>query len=131
MILVDTSVWIDHLRSGEPTISSLLDRDQVLSHPWVVGEVALGGLRPSHQAIGLMDQLPHSTVATHEEILTTIEVHELSGAGIGYVDAQLLAATMLTSNTTLWTKDRRLAAVASRLGCGFDPRGFKGSDVDV
>lgn len=121
MILVDTSIWIDHLRAGSETLGRLLEGGAVLGHPWVVGELALGHLRQRGEVIGLMASLPQATVATPAEVLTLIERHGLYGAGVGYVDAQLLAATNLTSGARLWTGDRRLAAVASRLVDAFDP----------
>ena len=120
MIFVDTSVWIDHLRAGSATLVRLLERGTVLGHPWVLGELALGHLGHRGEVIGLLASLPQATVATPAEVLTLIERHELHGEGIGYVDAQLLAATMLTPDATLWTTDRRLAAVTSRLGHAYD-----------
>ncbi len=123
MILVDTSVWIDHLRAGSATLARLLERGAVLGHPWVVGELALGQLGQRGEVLGLLGSLPQATVATPAEILTLIERHELHGVGIGYVDAQLVAATKLTPGAALWTTDRRLVAVASRVGHAFDPEG--------
>ncbi len=122
MILVDTSVWIDHLRAGNETLVRLLERGAVLVHPWVVGELALGQLRQRREVIALLNSLPQATAATPLEVLTLIEHQELYGIGIGYVDAQLLAATKLTDGATLWSNDRRLGAATSRLGCAFDPR---------
>ncbi len=126
MILVDTSVWIDHLRAGDATLARLLERGAVLAHPWVVGELALGQLRQRGEVIALLSSLPQATVATPPEVLRLIEHHELYGIGIGYVDAQLLAATKLTDDTTLWSEDRRLGAASSRLGCAFDPTSSDG-----
>lgn len=120
MILVDTSVWVDHLRAGNATLTNLLQRDAILAHPWVVGELALGNLRQRDEVIALLMGLPQATVATTTEILALIEQEQLYGTGIGYVDAQLLAATRLTGDTALWTADRRLVAAAARLGCAFD-----------
>ncbi len=121
MILVDTSVWIDHLRAGSAALARLLDQGDVLGHPWVVAELALGHLGQREKVIRLLASLPQATVATPAEVLVLIERHELYGVGIGYVDAQLLAATKLTPGATLWTTDRRLVAVSSRLGQTFDP----------
>lgn len=121
MILLDTSIWVDHLRAGDPTVSALLERGLILAHPWVAGEIALGNLTNHLEVLGLLASLPQATVATTDEVLTLIERHGLSGRGIGYVDAQLLAATRLTRDAALWTNDKRLAAAASRLGCGVDP----------
>jgi len=122
VILVDTPVWIDHLRSGDATLVRLLDNSAVLAHPWVTGELALGNLVQREEIVGLMRDLPQATLATDDEVLGLIEQAELYGAGIGYVDAQLLAATRLTSETTLWTKDKRLSAAATRLGLAFSIR---------
>ena len=116
VILVDTSVWIDHLRVGDPELVSLLQDGQVLAHPWVIGELALGHLSERSEVLGLLRNLPHAQSATDVETLVLIDHHQLFGLGIGYVDAHLLAATMLTTGARLWTRDKRLAAVAVRLG---------------
>lgn len=121
MILVDTSVWIDHLRSGDETLADLLDNSAVLAHPWVIGELALGNLSRRDDVIGLIRGLPQATLATDDEVLGLIEQEALYGAGIGYVDAALLAATRLTSDTAFWTRDKRLSSVAARFGLGFQP----------
>ncbi len=118
MILVDSSVWIDHLRSGNTALASLLDNGAVLSHPWVIGELALGNLSRREEILGLLRGLPQVTVAEQDEVLRLIEREGLYGVGIGYVDAQLLAASRLTPDTTLWTTDKRLSTVATRLGLG-------------
>ena len=117
MILVDTSVWVDHFRTGHSTLMRLLEDGAVLGHPWIIGELALGHLSKRHEVIRLLGNLPQATVATDEEIMTLIDRHRLYGVGIGYVDAQVLAATQLTADAALWTGDRRLAVAASRLGC--------------
>ncbi|HEX8498382.1 MAG TPA: type II toxin-antitoxin system VapC family toxin [Actinomycetales bacterium] len=118
MILVDTSVWIDHLRTGDPELGALLEHGQVLGCSWVTGELALGHLAHRSQVLGLLQQLPQATTATGHEVLTLIDRRRLFGLGIGYVDAHLLAATMLTPAARLWTRDRRLEAVADRLEVG-------------
>ena len=116
MILVDTSVWVDHLRSGDRTLAGLLDSGSVLAHPFVTGEIALGSLRhPAHVLRALLD-LPQATVATDAEVLQFIRPHALHGMGIGYVDAHLLAAVRLTAGASLWTRDKRLLGIAARLG---------------
>ena len=117
MILLDTSVWIDHLRHGDPVVVRLLEDDRVLGHPWVLGEISLGRLANRQEVLGLLANLPHAVVASHAEMVTLIETHELWGRGIGFVDAQLLAATLLSSDAQLWTRDKRLAAVAVELAC--------------
>ncbi|MHB1718205.1 MAG: type II toxin-antitoxin system VapC family toxin [Acidimicrobiales bacterium] len=115
MILVDTSVWVDHLRAGEPALVHLLDHGLVLAHPWVTGELALGHLSQRQDILGLLTGLPSAQIATDAEVLGLIEAEQLYGLGIGYVDAQLLAATRLTADARLWTADKRLAEVARHL----------------
>lgn len=115
MILVDTSLWVDHLRSGNANLARLLDGNAVLAHPWVTGEIALGNLSSRAGIIGLLRALPQASVAEDREVLELIEQEELYGAGIGYVDAQLLASTRLTPDAKLWTRDNRLSAVARSL----------------
>ncbi len=117
MILLDTSVWIDHLRAGEPTVARLLEDGQVLGHLWVVGELSLGRLSRRGEVLRLLRNLPQASVATHAEVAILIERRELYGRGIGFVDAHLLAATLLTANARLWSRDKRLGAVAFDLGC--------------
>ena len=116
MILVDTSIWVDHLRAGDPELGELLRDGQVLAHPWVTGELALGHLSRRSEILGLLHNLPQATVATDDEVLTLIDKRQLFGLGIGYVDAHLLAATTLTTAARLWTRDKRLAAVAVQHG---------------
>lgn len=118
MILADTSVWTDHLRYGDTLLARLLNSGAVLAHPWVTGELALGNLSQRADVIGLLRGLPQATVASDDEILTLIEQETLHGTGIGYVDAQLLAATRLTPDATLWTRDKRLLErVGKGSGC--------------
>lgn len=114
MILVDTSVWVDHFRRTELELVRLLDDGQVLIHPFIVGELACGNLKNRHEILSLLGNLPASKVANQEEVLELIERRKLMGLGIGYVDAHLLATTLL-SEARLWTKDKRLAVVAKRL----------------
>jgi predicted nucleic acid-binding protein len=116
VILVDTSVWVDHLRGGDKTIADLLDSSRVLAHPFVVGELALGNLRQRRVILASLQDLPQANAATDQEVLHFIEQHALMGLGIGYVDAHLLASTQLTAGSSLWTRDKRLARVAERLG---------------
>jgi predicted nucleic acid-binding protein len=115
VILVDTSVWVNHLRAGEPALVHLLNHGLVLAHPWVTGELALGHLSQRQDILGLLTNLPSAEIATDAEVLGLIEAEQLYGLGIGYVDAQLLAATRLTADARLWTADKRLAVVARRL----------------
>lgn len=116
MILVDSSVWVDHLRSGEQALSELLIARQVLAHPFVIGEVALGSLRQRAMILGDLQNLPAAVQASDDEVMVLIESRALHGRGIGYVDAHLLASTLLTPGAKLWTRDRRLRSVANDLG---------------
>ena len=120
MILVDTSIWIDHLRAGDATLSALLEQGDVVVHPWVTGELALGTLADRDEILDLLGNQPQAVVADDDEILHLIGSQALHGSGIGYVDAQLLAATLLTPGTRLWTRDQRLAQVSTRLGSHAD-----------
>ena len=115
MILVDTSVWVEHLRRGLPPLATLLQGGEVLIHPWVIGELACGNLRNRSQVLELLQGLPAATVASDAEVMLLIEREQLMGRGIGYIDAHLLAAARL-SHCRLWTQDRRLAAEAEEQG---------------
>lgn len=116
MILVDTSIWIGHLQTGEPWLATLLNEGNVLGHAWVTGELAMGTISQRQEILRLLANLPQARSATHEEVITLIEARQLFGRGIGYVDAHLLAATLLTDRARLWTRDKRLAATAADLG---------------
>lgn len=119
MILVDTSVWIDFFRDDDAALARLLHEGQVLSHPWVIGELALGRLEAESEQLALIKRLPMANVATDSEVLRVIETASLTGSGIGYVDAQLLAAAKLTWDSVVWTRDKRLSAVCDRLGIAY------------
>jgi predicted nucleic acid-binding protein len=121
MILVDTSVWIDHFRHGDPVLSQLLEDRQILSHPFVIGELALGSLRQRDIVLSALRGLPHSLLASDEEVQLFIERHALFGMGIGYVDAHLLAGTLLSTGARLWTRDKRLRDIAIRLAVDASP----------
>jgi predicted nucleic acid-binding protein len=116
VILVDTSIWVDHLRKGDETLARLLDAGKVLSHPFVIGELALGDLRQRTLVLAALHDLPRALGAADSEVLHFIDQHALFGMGIGYVDAHLLAATRLTAGATLWTRDKPLLGAAGRLG---------------
>lgn len=115
MILVDTTVWIDHLRAGDVALGALLNRSQVLMHPFVLGELACGNLRNRSEVLRLLKDLPPAPVASDEEMLFFIERNALMGRGIGYVDAHLLAAVTLGGSMHLWTRGKRLRSVAEAL----------------
>jgi predicted nucleic acid-binding protein len=123
VILVDTSVWVDHLRRGDSDLAALLDDGRVLMHPFVIGEVACGSLSERAEMIGLMMNMPAAALAEHDEVLTFVEQHRLHGQGIGFVDAHLLTSVALMPGTLLWARDRRLLRTATSLGCAFEPRG--------
>ena len=115
MILVDTSVWVDHLRRDDPKLAGLLDQGLVLTHPFVIGELALGNLAQRHAILGDLTNLPQAKVASDDEVLRFIDRRHLYGGGIGYLDAHLLAATQLTPGARLWTRDKRLLSAATAL----------------
>ncbi|ANN65588.1 type II toxin-antitoxin system VapC family toxin [Bordetella bronchialis] len=116
MILVDTSVWIDHLNASEPLLASLLADGQVLVHPFVIAEIALGSVKDREAVLGALRDLPNALVATPQETLFLIEREGLYNRGIGYVDTSLLASARLQPGTTVWTRDKRLARAADELG---------------
>lgn len=121
MILVDTSVWIDHLRAGEALLVELLDTNRVLVHPLIVGELACGNFNNRKTVLSLLRKLPTVRPATDDEVLFFVERHGLMGKGIGYIDTHLLAAVSLTGTARLWTRDKRLNAVAESMHLAFDP----------
>lgn len=113
--LVDTSVWIDHLRKTDPELSQALERNQVLLHPYVLGEIALGSLPKRDATLHALSRLPAAPVAREEEVHRLIEARRLWGTGIGYVDAHLLTSVLLTPGSLLWSRDRKLQDVAASL----------------
>ena len=113
MILVDSSVWIAHLRVADERLAALLQEGHVLGHPFVVGELALGNLQPRDAVLADLLQLPQATLVADEEVLDMINRQSLFGRGIGYVDAHLLASVRLTLGASLWTYDRRLQEAAA------------------
>jgi predicted nucleic acid-binding protein len=115
MILVDTSVWVDHLRRHNAGLADLLSHGRVVVHPFVIGEVSLGHLRHRGEVLGLLSELPVASVASHDEALEIAERSGLAGVGVGWVDAHLVASALIGRHP-LWTLDRRLDRVARRLG---------------
>ena len=120
MILVDTSVWVNHLRAGAERLSDLLNSSQVLAHPFVIGELACGNLHKRTDVLRLLNDLPQAPVASQEEALHFIECNKLMGQGIGFIDAHLLASTALADTALLWTGDKRLQKIATRLKLALD-----------
>jgi hypothetical protein len=114
LILVDTSIWIDHFRSSNSWLVGLLETEQVCMHPWVVGELACGNLANRANMLYLLKSLPQIAVANEDEVLYFIEKHGISGNGVGYLDMHLLAAAAL-GRLKIWTRDRRLNEVAALL----------------
>jgi predicted nucleic acid-binding protein len=119
VILVDTSIWVDHLRRGDAGLSALLEATDVAVHPFVVGELACGSLRRQSDVVRLLSALPQVTTATHEEVMHFIDVHRLGGRGIGYVDVHVLASASI-DGIRVWTRDKALASQAASLGLAFE-----------
>jgi predicted nucleic acid-binding protein len=119
LILVDTSVWVDHLRSGDEHLATLLNQGKVLMHPFVMGELSLGSLANRATVLELLRGLPSAAVAGPSESLLLVDRHKLHGRGIGYVDLHLLASTLMSDGATLWSRDKRLILIAGELGCAY------------
>jgi predicted nucleic acid-binding protein len=118
MILVDTSVWIDHIDHSEPIMVDLLLHDRVRIHPYVIGELSLGSLRNRATVLRALNDLPRVPVATPDEVLYLIEQQRLFSRGIGYVDASLFASAKLQPGVTIWTRDKRLKKIADEFALG-------------
>jgi hypothetical protein len=116
LILADTSVWIDHLRSGNEELRKLLNEGQIVIHPSIVAELALGSLRERNKTLALLDLLPQVRVAQLSEVRRMIEARRLYSLGIGLTDAHLIASVYINPFTLLWTRDRRLRKAAEGLG---------------
>ena len=116
MILVDTSVWVFHLREIQPGLAELLNEGKVACHPFIVGELACGNVRNRTTVLSLLEALPMALAVEHEEVLTFIESHDLMGKGLGYIDVHLLASAVLTG-LPIWTLDKKLEQVADMLHC--------------
>lgn len=115
MTLVDTSLWVDHLRSGNPILVSLLEREEVMTHPFVIGELACGRIRHRREILGLLATLPAAAPVDHEDVLAFVATHRLEGRGIGWIDAHLLASARL-AQARLLTLDRALSRAAKLVG---------------
>jgi len=116
LILADTSIWIDHLRSGNKEMRKLLNEGQIVIHPFIIGELAMGSIRARSRTLALLDLLPQVRVAQMSEVRHTIEARRLYGLGVGLIDAHLIASVFLDSSVLLWTRDKRLRRVAEGLG---------------
>lgn len=116
MVLVDTSVWVNHFRASDAALSALLNQGQVCLHPFVLGELALGNLRQTDAAFDALKGLPQMDAALDDEVMALIARQNLAGRGIGYVDAHLITSVFLTPGSRLWTQDQRLHQVAKSLG---------------
>jgi predicted nucleic acid-binding protein len=122
MILVDTSVWVEHLRKGTPALAIALEQGSVLTHPFVQGELACGNLKNRGEVLRLLGELPAAPMASDAEALDFIERRALMGRGIGYIDVHLLASVVVAGSARLWTRDQRLAAVAEDLKLAYAER---------
>lgn len=121
MILVDTSVWIDHLHQPDERLNALLSHESALSHPLVLAELALGSLKHRSQVLDRVARMPRARRAPDDALRHFIDSHRLWSKGLNAVDASLLASALITPDTRLWTRDRRLASVAAELGAGWSP----------
>jgi predicted nucleic acid-binding protein len=120
MVLVDTSVWVRHLREGNSDLEQLLNNGQVMCHPYIVGELACGNIKNRREVLSLLQLLPLATLATHKEILQFIESNHLMGKGLGYIDVHLSASAVLT-RVPLWSYDKKLGEANEVLGIRYDP----------
>lgn len=126
LVLADTSVWVVHFRAANPLLQSLLIRDRVLCHPLVLIELACGTPpAPRSKTLGELRKLRHAAIATSEEILSLIETERCYDSGCGATDVALLSSVLLTRGARLWTMDKSLAALATRLDIGFEPQNRK------
>ena len=119
-VLVDTSVWIEFIRFGNPQLSQLRNEGRVLMHDMVIGEIACGSAPNRSERLAVMDNLPKINQAEHADVMNFIEIHQLFGCGVGYVDSHLLAAAVLHGKCRLWSRDKRLAGAAGQLGIAFE-----------
>jgi predicted nucleic acid-binding protein len=120
MMLIDSSIWIDHLRATDTRLSALLTRKEAVVHPFVLGELLLGMVANRPALMETFSDLPQAKVATPGEVLVVIDRHRLYGRGIGYVDGHLIASALLMIETRIWSRDRRLMTIAGELGIAAD-----------
>jgi predicted nucleic acid-binding protein len=116
VILADSSVWVAHFRTPDPSLVARLEAREILGHPFVIGELAMGNLSQRRATLRFLGELPNAIVASHDEVMNLIERDRFNGLGVGYVDAHLLASARLTPDARLWTRDQRLGGLAARLG---------------
>jgi len=121
MVLVDTSVWVSHLRKGNSNLERLLNDCDVICHPFIIGELSCGNLKNRSEILTLLQALPMATQVEHEEVMHFIENKQLMGKGIGYVDVHLIASAVLT-DVPIWTLDKTLNEISTKLGLSFDKR---------
>jgi len=119
MVLVDTSVWVSHLRVGDPRLAALLQEAEVACHPFVIGELACGNIKNRKRILSLLEALPATPVIMQEEFLHFVAAHGLAGKGLGFVDVHLLASARLV-RMPMWTDDKRLRATARELNLSFE-----------
>jgi predicted nucleic acid-binding protein len=118
-ILVDTSVWIKHLREGDQTLTRLLEQGLVACHPFIIGEIACGGIKNRYEIISLLNDLPSTDILDHSDIMEFIENRKIMNKGIGYIDVHLLGSA-LVSETPLWTFDKALRKIAIQLSIEYE-----------
>lgn len=121
MILVDTSIWIDHFYAGVPSLVALLQQEKVLLHPFIIGELACGNIQNRQEILSLLHNLPSVSVASDKEALLLIENFSLMGKGVGYIDIHLLASVLIQNGSKLWTRDKRLVVIANEMNLTYEP----------
>ena len=124
LILVDTSVWIKHLRESETNLVRLLEQGLVACHPFIIGEIACGGIKNRQEILDLLNDLPSADIVDHQDIMEFIEYRKIMNKGLGYIDVHLLGSA-LVSETPLWTLDKALRKIANQLSIGYETRSKK------
>lgn len=118
MVLVDTSIWVVHLRNGNIGLETLLNKGNVVCHPFIVGELACGNLKNRVEILSLLQTLPMAIHGEHEEVMRFIEDHTLMGKGLGYIDIHLIVSAIITE-IPLWTVDKKLNEISLKLEIGY------------